>query len=199
VCDRVPLAPDTVTVYNPAGVDGVVEIVIVLVPEEPGVRLMLVGLKVKVMPAAAGETVADSATLPVKPRLFEDIVEVALPPAVKLAGVAGPEVNVKSPTTITVSVAVWDSVPLAPVTVTVYVPAGVDAVVAIVSVAVPEDPGVRLMLVGLKVNVTPVAVGLTVADNPTLPVKPRLLAEIVDVALPPAVKLGLDGALAAIA
>jgi len=64
-------------VYVPAGVAAVVAIVSVLVPVEPAVRLMLVGENVKVIPVAAGETVADSATLPVNPRLLAVIVEVA--------------------------------------------------------------------------------------------------------------------------
>ncbi len=81
-----------------------------------------------------------------------------------------------------VTVAVWDIVPLAPVTVTVYVPAGVAAVVAIVKVEVPVEPEVRLMLVGAKVKVMPVAAGATVADSATLPVNPRLFAVMVDVA-----------------
>jgi hypothetical protein len=49
---------------------------------------MLVGLNVKVMPVAAGATVADSATLPVKPRLLTVMVDVADWPAVKLGGLA---------------------------------------------------------------------------------------------------------------
>ena len=57
--------------------EAVVAIVRVEVPVEPGVRLMLVGAKVKVIPVAAGDTVADSATLPVNPRLLAVIVEVA--------------------------------------------------------------------------------------------------------------------------
>jgi hypothetical protein len=57
------------------------------------------------MPVAAGETVADSPTLPVKPRLLTVIVEVVEPPAVKLAGVAAPAASVKSPTTVTETVA----------------------------------------------------------------------------------------------
>jgi hypothetical protein len=61
----------------PAGVAAVVAIVSVLVAVEPGVRLTLVGAKVKVIPVAAGETVADNATLPVKPKLLTVIVEVA--------------------------------------------------------------------------------------------------------------------------
>ena len=86
----VPLAPVTVTVYVPAGVEAVVAIVRVEVPVEPGVRLTLVGANVNVIPVAAGDTVADRATLPVKPLLLRVIVEVADPPAVKLAGVAAP-------------------------------------------------------------------------------------------------------------
>jgi hypothetical protein len=44
------------------------------------------------------------------------------------------------------------------------------------------DPGVRLTLVGANVNVIPVAAGATLADNATLPVKPKLLTVIVEVA-----------------
>jgi hypothetical protein len=76
------------------------------VPVEPGVRLMLVGASVNVIPVAAGETVADKATLPVNPRLLAVIVEVAEPPAVKLVGVAAPAAIVKSPTTVMLTVAV---------------------------------------------------------------------------------------------
>ncbi len=90
------------------------------------------------------------------------------------------------------TVAVCEIVPLAPVTVTVYVPAGVEAVVAIVNVEVAVDPGVRLTLAGANVKVMPVAAGATVADSPTLPVNPRLLTVIVDVAELPAVKLAGD-------
>jgi hypothetical protein len=84
----------------------VVAIVRVAVPVDPGVRLMLVGANVKVIPVAEGDTVADSATLPVKPRLLAVMVEVADCPAVKLAGVAAPAAIVKSPTTVTATVAV---------------------------------------------------------------------------------------------
>ena len=59
-----------------------------LVPELPGVRLILVVENVKIIPAAEGETVADRATLPVNPRLSAVTVEFALPPAVKMLGVA---------------------------------------------------------------------------------------------------------------
>jgi hypothetical protein len=65
-------------------------IVRVEVPVEPGVRATLVGAKVNVIPVAAGDTVAERATLPVNPRLFRVMVEVADWPAVKLAGDAAP-------------------------------------------------------------------------------------------------------------
>jgi hypothetical protein len=70
------------------------------------VRLTLVGLNVKVMPVAAGATVADSATLPVKPALVRVTVDVAELPARKLAGVAALAAIVKSAVTVTVTVEV---------------------------------------------------------------------------------------------
>ncbi len=81
-------------------------IVRVDVAVEHGVRLTLVGAKVNVIPVAAGETVADSATLPVNPLLLRVIVEAAEPPAVKLAGVAAPAAIVKSAVTVRITVAV---------------------------------------------------------------------------------------------
>jgi hypothetical protein len=187
-----------VIVYVPGGVAAVVENVKVEVPVEPGVKLTLVGLRAAVAPVAVGETVADRATLPVNPRLPTVTVDVAEWLETMLAGLAADAVTVKSPVTVTDTVAVWDSVPLAPVTVTVYVPAGVDAVVAIVRVLVPVEPGVRLILVGANVNVMPVAAGATAAESATLPVNPRLLAVIVEVALLPATKLAGVAAPAAI-
>jgi len=65
----------------------VVEIVSVDVPVEPGVRLTLAGLNAVVGPfVTLGETVAVSATLPVNPRLFSVMVEVAEPPGMTLDG-----------------------------------------------------------------------------------------------------------------
>lgn len=82
---------------------------------------MLVGLRVQVRPA--GETADVSATVPVNPFSGATvIVDVAVAPARALTFV-GLAVIVKS-VTVTVTVAAWDSVPLVPVTVTVYVPAG---------------------------------------------------------------------------
>jgi len=83
-CDRAPLVPVTVTVYDPAlplheSVD---------VPEVP--RVTLVGVRVQVRPVA-GETEAVRLTVPVKPWTEPTvIVEVPEAPAstVTLAGLA---------------------------------------------------------------------------------------------------------------
>ena len=71
--------------------------------------------------------------------------------------------------------------------------------VEIVSVEVPVDPGVRLTLAGEKAVVGPLAtLGETVAVRATLPVNPRLLRVIVDVAEPPGEMLAGEAALALI-
>jgi len=108
-----------VTVYVPAGVDAVVAMVSVEVPVEPGVRETLVGLKVAVKPLAAGDTAAVSATDPVNPELVRVQVEVAEPPATKLAGLVAVQESVKSAPTVIVTVAVCVIAPLVPVTVIV--------------------------------------------------------------------------------
>ena len=88
--------------------------------------------------------------------------------------------------TVTVTVAEWDSVPLVPVTVTVYVPAGPEHD----SVEVWDAP--RTMLVGFNVQVRPA--GATVDDRATVPVNPFTGATvIVEVAAAPARALTLVG------
>lgn len=67
--------------------------------------------------------------------------------------------------TVTVTVAVWVRLPLIPVTVTTYVPATVESVVPIVSVALPE----LVIDVGLSVAVIPAG---ALAVNATVPLKP---------------------------
>lgn len=163
------------------------------VVDDPAVRETLGGFIVADVPVAAGEMVADSATVPLKPVLDMVHVDIAEPAGRMLAGLAGPqETENVPPATVRVTVAVWLMVPLIPVMVIVYVPAGVDAVVPIVRVEVPLEPGVRGMLVGAKVKLMPVAAGETVAESATLPVKPRLLAVIVEVAdCPEVIVLGV--------
>jgi hypothetical protein len=102
----VPLVPVTVIVYVCAAVAVVVDIVRVDVPVVPGVRLMLVGANAKLIPVAAGATVAESATLPVKPRLLAVMVELAELPATTLEGLAGLAASWKSATSVHVTVAV---------------------------------------------------------------------------------------------
>jgi hypothetical protein len=85
-----------------------------------------------------------------------------------------------------VTVAEWDSVPLVPVTVTVYVPADPEHE----RDEVWEAP--RTMLVGVRVHVNPA--GATVEASATVPVNPLSGATvIVDVAVAPASALTLVG------
>ena len=65
-----------------------------------------------------------------------------------------------------------------------YEPAGVNAVVAIVIVEVPMNPGVTGKSVELNATVRPAAVGTVEDDNVTVPVRPRLVSVAVDVAVP---------------
>ncbi len=84
--------------------------------------------------------------------------------------------------------------PLAPITVTVYVPAGVATFVAMVRTEVPIPPAVKVTGLVPKVKVRPVT---GVAVDPArvmLPVKPRLPRVIVEVVEPPARKLVGEGA-----
>jgi hypothetical protein len=78
------------------------------------------------------------------------------------------------PCTTNVTVAVCDRVPLVPVIVRVYVPAGVVVAVETVSVELPE----LLTDIGLKLAVAPVGNPLTL--KVAVPVKPfRALSEVV--------------------
>ena len=125
--------------------------------------VMLAGVSVQVRPVA-GDTVDTRLTVPLKPcRAVTVIVDVPAVPAttVTLVGLAA---IVKS-WTVKVTAAECDSVPLVPVTVTVYVP----ALPVHDSVEVPEVP--RVTLVGVRVQARPVA-GETAAVKLTVPVKP---------------------------
>jgi hypothetical protein len=74
---------------------------------DPGVRLTLAGANAVVGPlATSGETDAESATLPVKPRLLAVTVEVDEPPGLMVAGDAALAETVKSPVTLNVCDAV---------------------------------------------------------------------------------------------
>ncbi len=87
--------------YSPAGVLAVDTMFRVEVPVKPGVRLTPVRLNELVRPFALGEMDAAKATVPVNPRLFRVMVDVAVPPATELAGTAAPATRVKSGLTVT--------------------------------------------------------------------------------------------------
>ncbi len=89
-------------------------------PVPPAVKATGFTLKVKDRPVTGVAVDAARLMLPVKPRLFNVMVEVAELPATKLAGVAALAAMVKSGTTVKVTVAVWVGTPVPePVTVQV--------------------------------------------------------------------------------
>ncbi len=91
--------------YVPAGVEAVVAIVRTEVPVPPGVNATGLVPKVNVRPVTGVAVEPARVMLPVKPRLPNVIVDVADPPATKLAGVAAPAAMVKSGVTMTVTMA----------------------------------------------------------------------------------------------
>jgi len=170
----VPLVPVTVTVKLPV-VDPMHDSV--EVPEDVvPVRVMLVGLRVQVNPVE-GDKVSDNAIVPVKPLIADTvIVEVPAEPTATLT-LVGLAVTVRSGAgdTVYVTVAVWETDPLVPVTVTVKVPV-VDPVHD--RVEVPDVVVlVNAILVGDRVQVSPVA-GETVSDSVTVPVNPLIPATV---------------------
>ena len=90
----------------------------IALPVDPTVRPMFRVLNELVNPATLGDNVADSDTVPLKPRLFIVTVLVVETPATKLEGDDAPAIILKSGLTIRVKVNEWTKVPLAPVTVT---------------------------------------------------------------------------------
>lgn len=118
--DSVPLVPTTCAVYDPLGVDVVVDTVSVVVPVPPDDRVTLVALRVVVGPDGDMEDVR--VIVPAKLLILVKVIaEDAEEPAwiVRLTGLA---VMVKSGggggRTVTVTVTEWTSVPLVPLTVT---------------------------------------------------------------------------------
>ena len=141
----------------------------------------LVGLSVHVSPVD-GEILSDSATVPVKPFVAATVmVEVPGDPTATLT-VVGLAATVKlgAPVTVYATPAECESVPLAPMTVTVNEPV---AEPVQDKVEVPEVVVlVRETLAGLSVQTRPVE-GDTVSDRVTVPVKP-LTAETVIIDVP---------------
>ena len=96
----------------------------------------------------------------------------------------------KSPVTVIVNMTEWATSPLLPVTVTLYVPAGVTLVVEKVRVETPEPPADNPIGLTVKDTEAPVAEAGTAAERVTVPVRPLLLNPIVVIATLPATKGG---------
>ena len=164
-CDRVPLVPVMLTEYLPA--DPVHERTDV--PEDP--RVTPVGLRVQISPVE-GETDGISVTVPVNALIDVTVIEEApaIPATtVTLVGLAFTE---KSGTAMLYAMAaLWDRVPLTPVTVTAKLP-----LVAAVqeSVELPEP----LTPVGVRAQLMPFA-GLLVKLKLTTPVNPLTAVTVI--------------------
>src|SRR5579862_6725588 len=167
--------------------DVVAAVVLTVKVEVPVPPLTEAGLKAHVGPRVAdGATVHVKATAAVKPFTGAMvIVEVEAAPGAIVAGASGEALMVKSGAmTVTLSALVWVTEPT-PLTVTVYPPAGVVAVVLTVKAQFPVPPGIEA---GTKAHVGGEATtGVTEQDKATLPVKPfNGATETVDVADDPA-------------
>ncbi len=158
------------------------------VPPQP-VTVTLLGLTDAVGPLF-GIIVVVRLAVPVKPSIgaIVTVAEIELP--LWTARIAGAKTSKSS--TFTVTETVCDLVPLVAVTVTVYEPAGVELVVATVSVEVAEPPADNARLVGLSAAVGPE--GDTVAARLTVPEKPYWLPRVsVDVEELPTLTLRFTG------
>src|SRR5947209_15597282 len=95
----------------------------IALPVDPTVRPMFRVLNELVNPATVGDNVADSDTVPLKPKLFIVTALVVEPPATKLEGDGAPAIILKSGLTFRVKVTACTKVSLAPVTVPESAPA----------------------------------------------------------------------------
>jgi hypothetical protein len=168
----------------------VAAVVLTVKTEVPVPPVTEAGLKAHVGPRVAdGATVHVKATAAVKPLTGAMvIVEVDAAPGAIVVGASAPAVIVKSETaaavTVMLSALVWVTDPT-PLTVTVYPPAGVAAVVLTVKAEFPVPPGIE---VGTKAHVGGEATtGVMEQDKATPVVKPfKGATETVDVADDPA-------------
>lgn len=106
--------------YDPLGVDVVVDTVSVVVPVPPDERVTLVALKVVVGPDGDMEDVR--VTVPAKPLILVRVIEDAADEPAWIVRLTGLAAMVKSggggELTVTVIVTEWTSVPLEPFTIT---------------------------------------------------------------------------------
>jgi hypothetical protein len=105
---------------------------------------------------------------------------------------------VKSESTVKLTLVEWLIDPLVATIVAVYVPPGVVTDDWTVRIALPFEPTVRPTFLVLNELVSPAALGDNVADNETVPLKPKLFSVTALVVEPPAMKLEGEGAPAVI-
>jgi hypothetical protein len=169
-----------VIVYDPSGTEIVVSILIVTATVVPGASNTLELLIEAVGPfVTMGEIETTKETLPEKPRLLTDKTADAYPPTMMTLGLGVLRERVKSVTVTDNAVECFIEPTLA-VTVTVYVPTGVEDVAETVRVDVPDPPAGRIGLAGVKDTVGPlVRIGDIAAENARVPLRRFTLEAVI--------------------
>ena len=169
----------TVIKYDPRGTETVVLILIVTLTVVLGASNTLEVLAEAVGPLVTmGETDTTKVTLPEKPRLLTDKTAAAYPPTMMTLGLGVARESVKS-VTVTDSAVTCFMEPTLAVTVTAYVPAGVEVVAETVRVDAPDPPAGRTGLAGMKDAVGPfVTRGEIEAENVTVPLRRLTLCAV---------------------
>jgi hypothetical protein len=153
VCTRAPAFAATDSVYAPVFV---VEVVPILTPDVADVELTEAGFGVKVYVAPAGNPLSESATSPVKPfvGISVTVYDAVLPRTIET--VDGAALTVKSGggggggcVTTSVALVECDVPPEVPMIVSEYIPAGVEELVATVSVDESAGFGANVAVVPL--------------------------------------------------
>lgn len=154
----------------PAAASGSVETLSITLADPSEISRTLEWVRETATPAE-GLTVAVRRTVPEKPWLSSMILKVPEDPADRLRE-WGFESMLK-PFTVSTTLSEWDKLPDVAVTVTVYVPAGVEEEVASRSLELAEALTAKVSVVLLRTPVGPLPVtGLIVTVSCTVPEKP---------------------------
>ncbi len=166
------MLPVTVIRYDPRGTETVVLILIVTVIVLLDASSALDVLNEAVGPfVTIGETVTTKETVPENPRLLTDRTAAAYPPTMMMLGLGVLRERAKS-VTVTDNAVICFVEPTLAVTVTAYVPTGVEAVAETVRVDAPDPPAGRTGLAGLKDAAGPfVTMGEMEAENVRVPLR----------------------------
>ena len=144
----------------------------------PGDKTTLVGLRTNLTPPGAPDVV--SCTVPLNPPTLATVMLSAMENPARIARLVG-VVDRANPGTVTRTWTVLWRLPLAPTTVTLYVPDGVVEVAETVRTELPDPFGARATLVGFREVEGPG--GAATAERDTLPENPPRLVRTIAVAI----------------